>query len=632
MAGMDEGHPSNSEGGDPPKKSRVTDILDSGIFTRGKEASGSTADAAANSNAQSSEHVSDAANASVTQEKQQQRALMLAEKYEKRLAGGKTSKTSTPNAASSSAPAATPSPAVSKRSVKPTTSTSSGTAATQRHTTQQKIHTLGDIDTTDGTRDATVAGDRRKTNATSFSSPAGRTRKPRCLLRRNVKEPIFPGKLILTISTSTAMILVFVFQLFINLMTFNGRCMSNVDYSVLVNDKPIFSPLGYVACERSLMTKASERGTFGYGAADFGYPADTVHDGHLGASDASIDGPNYRLVDSIGCMNSNKVRLYGETFRLWTAIFLHAGVQHLLLNLFVNVQLLYVIEPDWGFCRTLVVYLLSGYMGNLAHGGMAPCLNAVGASGAVFGLCGALIPYCIEHWDTLIAPQYLVLESMVFLLFELFLPKGATSTWAHLGGYITGLCLGFMTIKSVSLFDRGTIIQRLSLRWFPNKLSDETRQKYRAEVLKATQAEEMRRIQYETGAKANGKQFRFLKRVLGIYPYGPYRNRLRDVITRIVFLCIGGLFFSYFYMVMYVESFYSKISAETSPFFCKNCFCGYILDSHPIEIVNARISNVTGKFYCFLNQDAHKLYCDEKTRDLVAMRVALEGPGPHKDL
>ncbi|KAK1939800.1 rhomboid 4 [Babesia divergens] len=632
MAGMDEGHPSNSEGGDAPKKSRVADILDSGIFTRGKKSSGSTADAAANSNAQSSERVSDAANASVTQEKPQQRALMLAEKYEKRLAGGKTSKTSTPDAASSSAPAASSSPAVSKRSVKPTTSTSSGTAATRRHTTQQKIHTLSDIDSTDGTRDATVADDRRKDNATSFSSPAGRTRRAKCLLRRNVKEPIFPGKLILTISTTTAMLLMFVFQLFINLMTFNGRCMSKVDYSVRMGGKPIFSPLGYVACERNLMTKASDRGTFGYAAVDRGFPPENVYTGHLGASEASVDGPNHRLVDSIGCVNSNKIRLYGETFRLWTAIFLHAGVQHILLNMFVNVQLLYVIEPDWGFCRTLVVYLLSGYIGNLTHGSMAPCINAVGASGSVFGLCGALIPYCIEHWDTLIAPQYLVLESMVFLLFELFLPNGSTSTWAHLGGYIAGLCLGFMTIKSVSLFDRGTIIQRLALRWFPNKLSDERRQKYRAEVLKATQAEEMRRIQYEKEAKANGKKFRFLKRLLGIYPYGPYRNRLRDVITRTVFLCIGGLFFSYFYMAMHVESFYSKINAETSPIFCKHCYCGYILDSHPLEVVNAHISNVTGKFYCFLNRETYNLYCDEQTRDLVAMRVALEAPGPHKDL
>jgi rhomboid protease GluP len=79
----------------------------------------------------------------------------------------------------------------------------------------------------------------------------------------------------------------------------------------------------------------------------------------------------------------------GEYWRLFTSMFLHIGLMHLAFNGYALVVIGTELESILGWARFLVVYLCSGLFGSLASYALSPHLSA-GASGAVFGLIGAL--------------------------------------------------------------------------------------------------------------------------------------------------------------------------------------------------------------------------------------------------
>ena len=80
----------------------------------------------------------------------------------------------------------------------------------------------------------------------------------------------------------------------------------------------------------------------------------------------------------------------GEYYRLLTAAFLHAGLFHILMNMFALAQLGPVLEAALGRLRFLALYVLSALGGSvLSYLLSAPFQYGVGASGAIFGLFGA---------------------------------------------------------------------------------------------------------------------------------------------------------------------------------------------------------------------------------------------------
>ena len=131
----------------------------------------------------------------------------------------------------------------------------------------------------------------------------------------------------------------------------------------------------------------------------------------------------------------------GELWRLVTAGFLHAGLLHLVLNMFVLYMLGGMLEPVMGKWRLALVYfvsLLSGSFGALL---LDPTREAVGASGAVFGLMGAAVV-------VLRARGVGVMESGIGVLILLnlgitFLVPGI-SIGGHLGGLAGGALAAFL--------------------------------------------------------------------------------------------------------------------------------------------------------------------------------------------
>ncbi|GFE54882.1 hypothetical protein protease ROM4 [Babesia ovis] len=559
---------------------------------------------------------------------QRARAKFLADKFEKIIATNKSVDTT----ANSALQPSTHTPSITTQEdipdvtsdVKPLTSIPTipklpTTSIPSPPSSGPRIHTLSDTLSTDVKNDKVSqllqdSASDETTQASDSTAAQRRSRnipslcRRRCLIRISVTEKIFPGKLILSISTTTLILVLFLYELYINKTTFNGRCVGEVDYSNRVEDKAIISYLGYVACESNLKMTAAERGMIGAAASDKGYPEDVVHDGRLGMSPSLSDGPNYRIAQIMGAITANKVRIYGESFRLLTSIFLHGGWNHLLGNMLVNMALLYIIEPDWGFLRTLALYLFGGYSANLVHASMSPCISGWGASGSLFALFGALIPYTVEHWDNLRRPSYVVIVPIILFLAELMNPIKGTSHHAHLGGFIFGLCFGFSTLKSVAAFDRGAIYSRFMLL-FERWLSPESVETHKEQVVKSARAEDIARIKYEQTAKDNMDRYQSIKKRFGIYPFGPYRMRLRDIITRATFFCITFALFMYFSLATFNEGIYSKLSSETSWFFSRNCFCGYLKSKDDDIIKTAQIGSLAGKFYCFVTQGERDKYC-----------------------
>ena len=141
----------------------------------------------------------------------------------------------------------------------------------------------------------------------------------------------------------------------------------------------------------------------------------------------------------------------GGAWRLASSVFLHSGAVHLGLNMLSLYFLGTFVETAFGRGRFLAVYLLSGLSGGLAYlyfGGFDE--PAVGASGAIFGLLGAILGYSLRRgtfsWQNPIIRQLLILLAInVYLGISI---AGVSNT-AHMGGLAGGLLFGFLVAPSI---------------------------------------------------------------------------------------------------------------------------------------------------------------------------------------
>ena len=127
----------------------------------------------------------------------------------------------------------------------------------------------------------------------------------------------------------------------------------------------------------------------------------------------------------------------GEYYRLLTSAFLHAGILHILFNMFALAQIGPILENTLGRARYLALYLLSALGGSVAAYLLAPPGQpSVGASGAIFGLFGAY--YVVVRRLGGETNQIVVLLA-INLVITFTLPN---IDWrAHLGGLATGAAL-----------------------------------------------------------------------------------------------------------------------------------------------------------------------------------------------
>jgi rhomboid protease GluP len=143
--------------------------------------------------------------------------------------------------------------------------------------------------------------------------------------------------------------------------------------------------------------------------------------------------------------NYGPATLSGQYWRLVTAGFIHAGFLHVAFNMWCLWSLGQLCERLFGRWQTLVIYLLTGVGGSLLSIAYDPKRLEVGASGAIFGIAGAVLAglkfgdVSISSWQRRSAISSLV----TFVAFNFYLGQfGNTDNMCHLGGFVSGLIIG----------------------------------------------------------------------------------------------------------------------------------------------------------------------------------------------
>ena len=162
------------------------------------------------------------------------------------------------------------------------------------------------------------------------------------------------------------------------------------------------------------------------------------------SSSAIMDFPPQVLVQ--WGANVGAFTLRGEWWRLLTCVFVHGGLLHIAFNMWCLWDLGALSESLYGRWTFAAVYLISGLGASLASVTWNPYVMSVGASGAIFGLAGALIAaFKLGEFSVPRTALSGPLRSlMVFVVFSLAFgaASGVTDNAAHVGGLITGLILG----------------------------------------------------------------------------------------------------------------------------------------------------------------------------------------------
>ena len=160
--------------------------------------------------------------------------------------------------------------------------------------------------------------------------------------------------------------------------------------------------------------------------------------------------------------NNRSLVLEGEYYRLFTSRFLHANIFHIGFNMYALYLLGSQAEGFFGKIKFLIIYLLSGLSGSLLSMLLNQSSFSLGASGAIFGILGALLyfgfNYRVYLGNTLL--KEIVPVILINLVFGFYL--SGVDNFAHIGGLVGGLvtamAVGFNTKSNKSDRINGIII------------------------------------------------------------------------------------------------------------------------------------------------------------------------------
>jgi len=156
-----------------------------------------------------------------------------------------------------------------------------------------------------------------------------------------------------------------------------------------------------------------------------------------------LDGfPNDFLVPMrFGAIVPELVHYRGEWYRLFTAMFVHFGLAHFAANSFGLLIFGTRVERYFGRICFVAIYLIAGLVGSLASLYLSQAY-AAGASGAIYGLVGALFAYTRIHKRTIENLNWYVMFLYIGIGLAMGFATPGIDNFAHLGGLVGGIVVG----------------------------------------------------------------------------------------------------------------------------------------------------------------------------------------------
>ncbi len=138
----------------------------------------------------------------------------------------------------------------------------------------------------------------------------------------------------------------------------------------------------------------------------------------------------------------------GQWWRLGSSMFLHIGLIHIAMNMFVLYSIGFYVERLLGNLAFLVAYVLAGLAGGILSMAWHPTNVSAGASGAIFGLYGVLFAFLLRHASSMpVAIRNRLLSSgAIFVVYNIGYGgfHSNIDMGAHLGGLAGGFLAGLM--------------------------------------------------------------------------------------------------------------------------------------------------------------------------------------------
>ena len=137
----------------------------------------------------------------------------------------------------------------------------------------------------------------------------------------------------------------------------------------------------------------------------------------------------------------NSLVIYsGYYYQLFTSMFIHSDIAHIVGNMLFLFIFGLRGEEMFSLPEYLSIYFLGGLTGNLLSLLLLPLETiSVGASGAIFAMFGATVIYARRSF------RQSIIGALIYAFFLLFLSSGPTvNNFAHIGGLVTGLIIGYV--------------------------------------------------------------------------------------------------------------------------------------------------------------------------------------------
>jgi len=186
----------------------------------------------------------------------------------------------------------------------------------------------------------------------------------------------------------------------------------------------------------------------------------------------SIADMDMQVLVDMGALYGPLTVLKGEWWRLFTAMFLHGGMTHILMNMVS----LYIIgrgmEMYFDARSYLGIYLFSGLLGGLASLYVHPESVGIGASGAIFGVFGALAGFFIAHRKHIGAhTRSFMKEFAVIIAINLVIGFSIPSVdvSAHIAGLLVGFIGGYLLSrdpKFIGIYSGSMVLVMLAVMYY----------------------------------------------------------------------------------------------------------------------------------------------------------------------